>query len=248
MSTIEDKILDGPRIHYCDAGNDDIRHEENDGDEQPNAGAENNVEHLLIRPDDETERLNRASQVKWRGYSTNTGPKGVIEDYKKRVQKERAKQKPDEVDELEAEFQELLNDDSVLKEYIAKRISNLTSSPTFGQVYRLKTGSELLDAIDKENDNVLIIVHIYTKYSRACSQLNRCLDELAADLKHMKFITLDASVTNLSTNFKENGVPALLAYKKGDLVKSLVQLEELLDRDFDSGQVKELLIDNGMLA
>lgn len=228
MSTIEDKILNGPRLHYCEAGDDDIRPEEIDhGDDKASDRIETgDASSLFQRPCED-----ELPQTRWRGTSSNTGPKGVIEDFNRK-----------ELDDLDAEFQALMNDESILKEYITKRISD--NIPTFGQVYHLKNGDELLKAIDKENPNVLVIVHIYTKYSRPCSNLNRCLDELANELKHIKFVTLDASVTGLSGNFKENGVPALLAYKSGDLVKSFVQLEELLDKNFDASQVRELLIDN----
>lgn len=251
MSTIEEKLLDGPRIHYCEAGDDDVRPRE-DGDDGQDSSQKNDARSLFTRPPtDEEERLEQLDHVRWRSSgSTNTGPKGVIEDYKKRSLSSKETQKKNEVEELEAEFQELLNDDSILKEYISKRISQSiqTSTPTFGQIYHLQTGTQLLDAIDKENPNVLVIVHIYTRYSRSCSNLNKCLEELANELKHIKFVTLDASVTALSGNFKENGVPALLAYRKGDLVKSLVQLEELLDKNFDSVQVKELLLENGLVG
>lgn len=228
MSTIEDKILNGPRLHYCDAGDDDIRREEIDqeDDKCSDRVETGDASSLFQRPSED-----ELPQTRWRGTSSNTGPKGVIEDFNRK-----------ELDDLDAEFQALMNDESILKEYITKRISD--NIPTFGQVYHLRNGDELLEAIDKENPNVLVIAHIYTKYSRPCSNLNRCLNELANELKHIKFVTLDASVTGLSGNFKENGVPALLAYKAGDLVKSLVQLEEFLDKNFDASQVKELLIDN----
>lgn len=245
MSTIEDKILDGPRIHYCDEA-DDVRSGE-DLDENHTHSGNDNFSSLFVRPDEETERLERASHVNWRASSVNTGPKGVIEDYRK---KKSLNNKPDQVDDLDAEFQNLLNDDSILEEFISKRISKDTKEdlPTFGYVRRLQTGVELLDAIDKEHKNVLVIVHLYTKYSRSCNNMNHHLHELATQLNHIKFVTLDASATALSGNFKENAVPALLAYRGGDLVKSLIQVDELMDKNFDSQQIKELLIDHNLTS
>lgn len=236
MSTIEDKILDGPRINYCDADDDDVRSEE--VDQEDGEGLERgDVASLFRQPCEEDDRLSR---IKLRGGSSNTGPKGVLEDFKRRTLPRKT-----ELDELDAEFQELMNDDSIIKEYITKRINS--SLPTFGQVYHLQNGDQLLSAIDDENSNVSVIVHIYTKQSKP-SNMNRCLDELAIEFKHAKFVTLDATVTNLSANFKENGVPALLAYKAGELVGSLIQLEELLDKSFETSQVKELLRDNKMIS
>lgn len=243
MATIEDKILDGPRVHYCDEEED--RREGEDIDENHAKVDHDNTASLFKRPDEETERLERARTVNWRASSTNTGPKGVIEDY---LRKKNNANKSDPTDNLEAEFQELMNDDSILKEFIEKRISQNQASPIFGQVIQLETGVELLDAVDKEDPKVLVIVHLYTKYSRSCKSINLCLHELASDLQHTKFVILDASATPLSGNFRENAVPAFLAYRAGELVKSLLQVDELLDRDFDSRQLKELLVDNNLVA
>lgn len=230
MSTLEDKILDGPRIHYCDADDDDRR----DDDEGGGSSEElrGNVSDLFTRPS-ETER---PSGIPGYGCSINTGPKGVIEDHRKQNSSTE-----------DQEFEDLMNDDSYIRELIARRLAENNCVPSFGQVHRLETGEQLLDAIDKENPRVLVIVHLYTRHSRSCGRLNRCLDELANDLKNLKFVTLDASVTNLSANFKQNGVPAILAYRAGELIKSLVQLDDLLDQDFEADQVRELLIDNNLI-
>lgn len=262
MSTIEDKLLDGPRIHYCEADNDDIRREADEELSDSCSIEKGDASSLFQRPPDNDnenngrleDRIAQLSKFKKSSgsSSTNTGPKGVIEDYKRQsLSRSQTLQSHNEIDLIEAEFQDLLHDESTLNQYIARRIAEnkkfQSSLPIFGQVYHLKSGIELLDAIDKENPNVLVIVHIYTKHSKSCANLNHCLNELAGDLKNIKFVTLDASVTALSSAFKENGVPALLAYKKGDLIKSLIQLEELLDRDFEADQVKELLSDNDLI-
>jgi hypothetical protein len=250
MSTLEDKILDGPTVHYCDAGDDDIRSGEDAGidkDDPETSATRNDVSSLFVRPDQES--INNgptAHRSRSTGYSTNTGPKGVIADrWKHSLSKSISK--ADESD-LEEEFKELLNDDSIIKSIAEKRIAQLINLPSFGFVFRLTTGSELLDAIDKENPNVLLVVHIYTKFSKSCAKVDKCLDVLANEFKQIKFVTLDASSAGLSENFKENGVPALLAYKNGNFVKSIVQLEELLDKDFEVAQLRELLIDNGIIT
>lgn len=234
MSTLEEKILDGPRVHYCEDGDDDIRTEELENGDSLNEDKPCRVESLFNRVDS-NDGISSSCRATSCNYSRNTGPKGVIEDYKKKS----------EDDELETEFQALMNDDSFLKEYLPKRLQE--STPTFGFVYRLQSGQELLDAIDKESPNVLVVVHIYTKFSKACSMLNKCLDALAEELKKLKFVTLDAGVTGLSQNFKDNGVPALLVYKSGQLVKSIVQLDEFLDKTFDATDVKNILRDSGLI-
>lgn len=254
MSTIEDKLLDGPRVHYCDVDSDHIRLEDrsdeddNDSRDDKSCMSKGGVSSLFTRPDDDEEQSNYPRRV---CNSTNTGPKGVLEDYRKKsLPSQESSQVCNSSDDLEAEFRELMNDDSILQRIAEKRLAQLRRSgpqPTFGFVQRLKTGDELLEALDREHPNVLIIVYIYTSYSKICSKVNKFMDQLADSYKDIKIVTLNANVTQLSDNFKRNGVPALLAYRNGDLIKSLVQMEESLDKDFDFAQVRELLVDNGII-
>jgi len=248
MSSIEEKILDGPRAHYCDAENDDIRTgEDADSDEDCSKAIDNcqDASSLFVRPDDSSEN---SGKNRVPSFSRNTGPKGVIEDYKKRSQPA-TRQNTQQIDEIDAEFERLMQDDTILQEFASKRISQekVRKSKYFGHVLRLETGGELLDSIDREDPDVLVVVHIYVKYSKSCAKVDRCLDQLASEFKNIKFVTLDASVAGLSSNFKENGVPALLAYRGGDLVRSLVKLEELLDTDFEISELRNLLNENGLL-
>lgn len=254
MATLEDKLLDGPRVHYCEADDDDKRPEndENTGDdvENHNHVAKGDIDKLFVRPDEETERLERLNRISWQGKSENTGPKGVIRDCQKRSRQSRQISDNHPNDDLDAEFQALLNDDSILREYASKRISEAAraSNPNFGRVFKLNAGFQLLDAIDKEDKNVKVIVHLYVKFSKSCERLNTCLECLAKDYSHIKFVTLDASVAGLSDHFKSKGVPAILLYKSGNLIKSLIQLGEHLDDDFDTDQVRDLLIDQDILT
>lgn len=244
MSTLEDKILDGPQIHYCDADNDDIRYDEQDA--RASEMEKHSISDLIRPPSDDEPTPTQVSRN-----AMNTGPKGVLEDFKKLSIPSNPSNRPSgEVkDDIDLEFQQLMNDEDLIKDYVSKRIAEAKSVTLkyFGYVYHLKCGDDLLDAIENESPTVLVIVHIYTKYSKPCAELNRCLHRLADKYKQIKFCTLDASVTGLSVNFKKNGVPAILAYKSGDLVKSLVQLDEFLDKHFEVEQVEELLIDNELI-
>lgn len=225
MSTLEDKILDGPRVHYCEADDDDIRDPEPEGTKSVAR---------LFRPAEDEERTCQPTSLRSRTLcqpATNTGPKGVIEDHKNQ--------------DIEAEFDELMKDDSIIKNLIAKRLAEV---PEFGSVQHLASGEEFLKAVDKERPDVLVIVHIYGKRSRSCLRLNECLKELASSIRRVKFMTLDVGVTNLSPEFKANGIPTLQAYKGGKLTKSLVKIDENLDKDFEAADVKEFLVENGFFG
>lgn len=225
MSTLEDKILAGPRVHYCEADDDDIREPKSDD------GTESVTN--LFRPTDDSEREPQTS-LRSRNIcqpATNTGPKGVLEDSKNK--------------DIEGEFEELMKDDSIIRDLIAKR---LAEAPDFGVVQHLVSGEEFLKSVDQERPDVLVIVHIYGRQSRSCIRLNGCLKELAATLRQVKFMTLDVGVTNLSQEFKANGIPTLQAYRCGRLTKSLVKIDEHLDKDFEVADVKQFLVEKGFFT
>lgn len=261
MANLEAKILDGPKISYCDAGDDDKRHDD-DTDvetETPSANA-STATAASVDPrarDAPSHNRNRVKLEKigrsetFNGCSVNTGPKGVIHDFKREVTRSDRPSIAESVDDVDVEFQHLMADDSILQEFKAKMMqkqSKKTSdSPTFGYVKHVQSGDEFLKNVDDENPNVLVISHVFRKFSSTCSQLNKCLEELASEFKSIKFICIDAAVVGLSNNFVENGVPALLAYKSGNLIKSMVSLEEHLDKNFDVIQLKELLAQNNVL-
>lgn len=248
MATLEDKILNGPTVHYCDAEDDDIRHDEIEQDNlDPDVAIESGVRQLSIR---DSNNLNArispgvGEDAKWAGVSQNTGPKGVIADHRNLTRK-------NNLDPIDREIDELLEDDEFLQQYMRSRIAEMESQrnhvPEFGQLYHISSGDEFLKAVDKELPSVLVIVHVYVRFSKPCGAMNQCLSILAEQYKHIKFVTLDASVAGMSENFKENGVPALLAYRNGELVKSLVRLTEELDRNFETEQVRELLKTNNLI-
>lgn len=56
------------------------------------------------------------------------------------------------------------------------------------------------------------------------------------------------STAALSTRFKKFGTPALLVYKKGQLIGNFVHVTDYLGIDFYSSDVEAFLIEHGMLT
>lgn len=167
-----------------------------------------------------------------------TGPKGVINDWKR--YQEMKKQKTVEADlqqlklmekmsmscqsymqeleekskqeKVDEELDKLLeeDDDRFLNEYMKKRmlemmqeVQSSRNCKKFGELIRLETGEEFLDAIEKEESSVLVIVHISNDNS-ACTTMNGCLNCLASQYSNIKFCTLNAYAAGMSKRFVSN--------------------------------------------
>jgi len=258
MATLEDKILGEKTHYYCSSSED-----EDDGEEKGSNGT--------------NQPNNRPStnRHQWEGMSTNTGPKGVIEDWRRFKQLENEKKEESEREKLELmkklsmscnpdkpeeevdkEVQELLEgSDAVMEEFMQKRMLEMMqkkdqqtrSNPQFGQLHNLDNGQEFLDAIDRENKNVTVIVHIYTDDIPGCEAMNGCLRCLAADYPYVKFCCMEANKAGMSHRFEKSGVPALLVYKAGVLLGNFVRLSDEFGEDFYANDVEAFLIEHGLL-
>lgn len=108
----------------------------------------------------------------------------------------------DELDKL------LEEDDPFFNEYMKKRMQEMMlelqssrNSKTFGELVRLNSGEEFLDAIEKEDKDVLVMVHISNDDIDACVAMNGCLSCLASQYLYIKFCTLNAYAAGMSERF-----------------------------------------------
>lgn len=62
------------------------------------------------------------------------------------------------------------------------------------------------------------------------------------------FLFFLGSTAALSTRFKKFGTPALLVYKKGQLIGNFVHVTDHLGIDFYSSDVEAFLIEHGILT
>ncbi|KAL0271303.1 UNVERIFIED_CONTAM: hypothetical protein PYX00_008438 [Menopon gallinae] len=228
MTTLEDKLLGIKRENYCSSSESEC---EPDSDEESEKGKTVEVESTpppVIREPD--------------GSSANTGPKGVIKDWQRYKQLESEQREEREREKLaliqklsmtcrpeagqeDPELDELLEDSFIL-EYSKRRMQEMFQKvaelPKFGSVINLSSGEEFLDAVDKENKNVTVVVHIYEEKAPGCKVMNESL--------------------------KVSGVPALLVYKNGNLVGNYVHLTEEFGREFEASDVEGFLIENGVMV
>ncbi|XP_071784337.1 phosducin-like protein [Asterias amurensis] len=211
------------------------------------------------------------------GAAKNTGPKGVIEDWRRYKQLETEKRKEreeersalakqlaltcrsylddekakDQQNDEEEEMMMLGFDQEFLKQYREQRMREMMATlkhnrPLFGKVIQLNRET-FVDAIDKENQGVAVIIHISSPAVPACDAMNGCLHCLAQEYNHIKFCCIHASDVNLSQNFIQNGLPALQIYKGGALIGNFVRLSDQLGQDFYAGDLETYLQEHSHL-
>lgn len=77
--------------------------------------------------------------------------------------------------------------------------------------------------------------------------MNICLKQLAKFYKNVKFCAILGSCAGMSKKFKDNGVPALLVYKAGNLIGNFVRITDELGNDFVPEDVQGYLVEHGLL-
>lgn len=262
MATLEDKILGEKLQYYCSSS------EESDG-ENSDSDSEGPK-----KPGPGAEGASLPEPNKWEGTSTNTGPKGVIKDWQRFKQLEIEKREADEAERLalmkkltltvqsaldeerekaaldDPDLAELLNDEFLLtyqKQRMQEMLQQNRHDCKFGELILLKSGQEFLDAIDKENKAVTVIIHLYEEHVEACRTMNLCLKNLCKLYQEVKFCAIIGSRAGLSREFKDKGVPALLIYKSGQLVGNFVRLTDDLGNEFTAEELQDHLVEHGML-
>ncbi|BFZ08823.1 hypothetical protein BsWGS_11862 [Bradybaena similaris] len=266
----DDQLL-GEKVHYYCSSSED----EADDGEDSDGGCDNEGSsgHKAVREGSSTSPTEMMADG-YGGGVTNTGPKGVIKDWReyKRLQTEkRAEQERDRVqlakkltltcrshlnDEQEknedekflAELEEL--EDEFLKEYRLKRLEEMRKAlaevPKFGKLIPL-TSNNFIEEVDGENPSVTIIVHIYDPSVAACEAMNGSLICLASEYPTVKFCKISATESRMSFKFAEEGVPALLVYKNKELIGNFIRLRDEFGDDFFAGDIESFLQEHGFL-
>ncbi|XP_046840387.1 phosducin-like protein [Xenia sp. Carnegie-2017] len=213
-------------------------------------------------------------QLDFRIDGPKTGPKGVIEDYRRyrQLEAEQREEKKAELEALAKKFSvtcqssldeekekkelEFDEEDEFVKLYHMKRLQEMqrraeqyvaSIRPQFGILRDIK-GKEFLDVIDKENADVVIVIHLHEANVDGCPAMSGSLKVLAQQYPRVKFCQVLASETGISKYFVQNGLPALLIYQNKQLIGNYVKMTNVFGDDFFATDVESFLIENGILS
>ncbi|KAM9794058.1 phosducin-like protein [Syngnathus typhle] len=275
MTTLDDKLL-GEKLQYYYSSSED-EGSDNEDDERESKTIRNGAANMP--------ELDYSAD----GSAVNTGPKGVINDWRKYKQLE-VEQKQEQKKEMEhlikklsmtcrsdldlendkqkqKELQDKIkgkmtmqeynmlrqeeDDEDFLQHYRAQRIEEmrrqLCRGKRFERVQELAGGEDFLEALDEEDKNTPVMIHIYEPDVPGCEAMSGSLVCLAREYPLVKFCSVRSSTIGTSPLFRNGALPALLVYKGGELIGNFVRITDQLGDDFFAVDVEALLQEYGML-
>nr|SVE75228.1 EOG090X08Y3 [Daphnia dolichocephala] len=260
MATLDDKLM-GEKLHYyCSSSS-----ESEDEDEEKSPADDGAAEPSAPN-----------GSCQWDGTSCNTGPKGVIRDYQrfKQLEREKREEQNDELQKLAKKFSitcrtnaedekakseeekledELakLMDETCMQEFFQQRMQEMllreATRMRFGFVHVIDNCDHFLSSVDGEDKSVVIVILLHEPNSPGCFSAIKAIESLAKHYVHVKFCTVRPSLISMSVNFKVSGVPALIAYKAGQLIGNLVRMTDELGEEFETCDLESFLIEHGIL-
>ncbi|XP_028987532.1 phosducin-like [Betta splendens] len=204
--------------------------------------------------------------------ANHTGPKGVINDWRKfkldsadqtvpqnkrELLRQMSSPRDEDKDKLSRkmssqEYELIQNEDEqCLRRYRKQCMQDmhqrLSFGPKFEEVHKLESGESFLEVIQKEHRLTLVVVHIYQDGVKGCEQLNSCLDCLALEYSTVKFCRIDAVATGAAERFSSEVLPALLVYKAGELLGNFLSVTKHFGDEFFATDVESFLNEYALL-
>ena len=122
-----------------------------------------------------------------------------------------------------------------------------TNRLKFGSVLTIKDCDHFLAAVDGEDKSTSVVILLHEPNISGCVSAIKAIESLSKEYLHVKFCTVRPSLISMSVNFKVSGVPALLAYKAGQLMGNFVRLTDELGDEFEACDLESYLIEHGIL-
>ncbi|KAF8938414.1 hypothetical protein BGZ58_000938 [Dissophora ornata] len=113
----------------------------------------------------------------------------------------------------------------------------------FGSLMEMNA-AQYVNAIDTEEKDVTVIIHIYNEFNAGCKKLDGCLIRLAGRYATTKFIRIKAG----EVDFDEEVCPTVLVYRAGDLIANLVMITYELGESYDDVELEELFTKHGVIS
>eukprot|EP01041_Mallomonas_annulata_P001584 gene1584-3061_t len=253
--------------HDDDNGNDVSDEDEN---VPPVSEEQDMLEHARSLVEQDVPEPVRRSILADRARKHNTGVKGVLADYSAHVKMEQAHanaeatfrqdlltriaegskrtevmppQPPVANEEADDEDEE---DSLFFVEFRKKRLLELQASsamPQFGSC-REVDATDFLDQVDKEDNRVIVMVHLYETSVQSCVRLNRHMEELAVRRPDWKLLRMNASSNSIEID--RIAMPILTIYRGGRVVNTLMALDQQLGPLFTVDDVEWLLETEGL--
>lgn len=146
-----------------------------------------------------------------------------------------------------------LDQDPFIQQYRGKRLQEMKEQAKlgaqrvlFGNLVEIR-GDRYASIIDSAPSEAYVIMHIYDEFLPACQVMNKCLTKLAKLYETVKFCRVQSYSLGVSEEFEKNGLPAILVYKRGELVGNHLKVCDTLGVEFTADDVEGFLHENHCL-
>ncbi|VDM56965.1 unnamed protein product [Angiostrongylus costaricensis] len=163
---------------------------------------------------DEDEEAWTANVMRMLGPSTNTGVKGVLNEFA--AEQERSKKARKARD---------------------REIRGLAQKGMLQRSKAEREGEQFLKAI--ETCDCLICVLIYKPNDEMCERATHVCKVLAADYPSVRFVRASSTLLEMSKSFSDKALPAFQFYLNGNLVGNFIQMSSMLGGEIDVSSVKK---------
>lgn len=128
-------------------------------------------------------------------------------------------------------YDDIEMDDEVFLKYKQERMKEL-----LGQIEEITTERDLIEKSQSET----MIVHFYKEDFKACSIMNKELNNVYKDIEHIKFYKIKADICPVvTTKLNITVLPFLGFFKEGYFVDQVVGFEGMGDERFDREKLKK---------
>ncbi|KAK5968789.1 hypothetical protein GCK32_002735 [Trichostrongylus colubriformis] len=231
MASLESKILDGKSAGYCSSSDD-----EEGG--------------WSVAKDDDQHQANVMRKM---GPSTNTGAKGVLNEYAAyKEQATRVREAKDREVLRQArkgmlqgsylereEAQKSDRDEEESLESIRERRLLEMRKAAAGRMLEIVSKEQFTKAIDTCES--LLCVLIYEPEDEMCDKMTHVCKVLAADYPRVRFMRARSTLLEMSKAFTEQALPTLQVYYNGNLVGNFIKVHSLLGGEIDVTSTRKFL-------
>uniref|UniRef100_A0A8R1XTV6 Phosducin domain-containing protein n=1 Tax=Onchocerca volvulus TaxID=6282 RepID=A0A8R1XTV6_ONCVO len=231
MANLEAKLLYGDTAGYCSSSDeDDVEVDK--------------VDRTLQRYDNEAAETK--PHLTPRNYR-NTGPKGVLEDYKicKAKLEEKESKKYEQI-LAQAKTCTLSgeSENNSLEELRRKRLLEMKDYLyAMKKINELTKKEEFLDYIES-NWNRWILIHIYDEDNEGSITLNKVFNTLAIRYPNLKLAKVLPMTIGMSPQFRMKGLPTLQVYRDEILLGNFIRITDQLGEKFTADQLIHFLSEN----
>uniref|UniRef100_A0A915Q6U9 Phosducin thioredoxin-like domain-containing protein n=1 Tax=Setaria digitata TaxID=48799 RepID=A0A915Q6U9_9BILA len=227
MADLESKLLYNDTTGYCSSSDEENAQLNEIGDSSQRCN----------------DKITMAKQLAPRN-QRNTGPKGVLEDYricKRQLKEKEARRYKQIVEEAKRCTLSGPSDTDELEELRKKRLLEMKDCLyAIGKIDELTKKEEFLHYIESNQDQ-WILIHIYDNDNEGCITLNKIFNGLIVRYPVVKLAKVLSTVIGMSPQFSMKGLPTLQVYRNEILLGNFVRVTDQLGEEFTVDELVHFL-------